>query len=147
MLFYPYGETLQYTLRTAFATYENGESSHPREPPPQVPTEPDLNVSAHPAPIVQPLHTALSNEQTDSAVSAQCDSATVPPVFYDAVGVCIECIVQKEISQQRTGYATLWRTFLRLFKGSSGILIGDRSMYKRTHFSSVCARTARIISS
>ena len=64
-------------------------SSHPREPPPQVLTEPDVNVSAHPAPIVQPLHTALSNEQTDSAVSAQCDSATVPLVFYDAVGVCI----------------------------------------------------------
>ncbi|MDD5322664.1 MAG: DUF504 domain-containing protein [Methylococcales bacterium] len=30
------------------------ESSHPREPPPQVLTEPDVNVSAHPAPIVQP---------------------------------------------------------------------------------------------
>ncbi|MDP3362434.1 MAG: hypothetical protein Q8S52_09960, partial [Methylobacter sp.] len=63
--------------------------SHPREPPPQVLTEPDVNVSAHPAPIVQPSHTTFSNEQTDSAVFAQCDSAIVPLVFYDAVGVCI----------------------------------------------------------
>jgi hypothetical protein len=35
------------------------------------------------------LHTALSNEQTDTAVSAQSDSATVLLVFYDTLGVCI----------------------------------------------------------
>jgi hypothetical protein len=75
--------------------------SSPEGPPPSFPQlraktscsrgtpEPDVNVSAHPAPIVQPLHTAFSNEQTDSAVSAQCDSATVPLVSYDAVSVCI----------------------------------------------------------
>jgi hypothetical protein len=39
-----------------FAILEAADkSSSPREPPPQALTEPDVNVSAHPAPIVQPL--------------------------------------------------------------------------------------------
>ena len=47
-------------------------SSSPREPPPQALTEPDMNVSAHPAPIIQPLHArgAGSSGQTNMAVFA-----------------------------------------------------------------------------
>ena len=32
-------------------------SSHPEEPPPKVLTEPDVNVSIHPAPPIQCAHT------------------------------------------------------------------------------------------
>ncbi len=50
----------------------NEQSSSPREPPPQALTEPDVNVSAHPVPIIQPLHVrgAVSSGQTDMAVFA-----------------------------------------------------------------------------
>jgi hypothetical protein len=50
----------------------HNKSSSPREPPPQALTEPDMNVSAHPAPIIQPLHArgAVSSGQTNMAVFA-----------------------------------------------------------------------------
>ena len=40
------------------------ESSRPGEPPPEALTEPDVNVSAHPAPPIQPAHRASANERT-----------------------------------------------------------------------------------
>ncbi len=44
----------------------NGQSSRPGELPPQALTEPDVNLSVHPAPIVQPL-TPTPNAQTGRA--------------------------------------------------------------------------------
>ena len=60
------------------------ESSSPREPPPQALTEPDVNVSAHPAPIDQPMHRVVSNGQTNLAVFVQFEPATDLP-FVDAL--------------------------------------------------------------
>jgi len=68
---------------------EDDKSSSPRELPPRALTEPDVNVSAHPAPIVQPMHTTISNEQTKLAVFVQYNSTTVLLVSGDSVGVCI----------------------------------------------------------
>ncbi|MEA3275050.1 MAG: efflux RND transporter periplasmic adaptor subunit, partial [Pseudomonadota bacterium] len=48
-------------------TDDGGESSRPEEPPLQALTDPDVNVSAHPAPIVQPSHAGASSEQTAPA--------------------------------------------------------------------------------
>lgn len=42
----------------------HNKSSHPREPPRRVLTEPDVNVSAHPALPIQPAHKATANAQT-----------------------------------------------------------------------------------
>jgi len=52
---------------------QDNRSSSPREPPPQALREPYMNVSAHTAPIIQPMHTAISNVQTGRAVFSQCD--------------------------------------------------------------------------
>jgi len=60
------------------------ESSSPREPPPQALTEPDVNVSAHPAPIDQPMHRVVSNGQTNLAVFVQFEPATDLP-FVDVL--------------------------------------------------------------
>jgi len=52
---------------------KNYQSSSPKEPPPRALTEPDVNVSAHPAPIVQPLHRGakrLCLVQSDPPVSS-----------------------------------------------------------------------------
>ena len=59
----------------------DSESSSPREPPPQALTEPDVNVSAHPAPIDQPMHRAISNGQTNLAVFVQSVPAIDSPFF------------------------------------------------------------------
>ena len=40
------------------------------------PTDPDVNVSAHTAPIVRPLHAKASNAQTDPVVSSRYDTTT-----------------------------------------------------------------------
>ena len=40
------------------------ESSHPREPPPEVLTDTDVNVSAHPAPPIQSFHTINASVRT-----------------------------------------------------------------------------------
>jgi hypothetical protein len=47
------------------------ESSRPRELPPQSLTEPDVNLSAHPAPIDQSLAASIASEQTNSARDVQ----------------------------------------------------------------------------
>ena len=67
----------------------DASSSSPRELPPQALTEPDVNVSAHPAPIVQPLHTTISNEQTDRVVFVQYVLPTALLAFDGCVNVCI----------------------------------------------------------
>jgi len=48
---------------------QNDKSSSPGESHPQALTEPDVNVSAHPAPMVQQMRKVVSNEQTSLAAS------------------------------------------------------------------------------
>ncbi|ACF45683.1 putative conjugal transfer protein TraF [Prosthecochloris aestuarii DSM 271] len=47
-----------------FGPIKERQSSHPGEPPPGVLTDTDVNLSAHPAPPIQPTHTAMANGQT-----------------------------------------------------------------------------------
>jgi len=52
-------------------------------------TEPDVNVSAHPAPIVQPFHPLASNAQTATAVFPLC-GLTIALLFTGGLlGVCL----------------------------------------------------------
>jgi len=67
----------------ALVSGKDNKSSSPGESHPQALTEPDVNVSAHPAPMVQPLRKAVSNEQTSLAVSLQYALANVLLVSYD----------------------------------------------------------------
>jgi hypothetical protein len=50
------------------------ESSRPKEPPPQSLTQPDVNLSDHPAPI-QPIVVPIASAQTDKAPVSQCAQA------------------------------------------------------------------------
>ena len=56
------------------------ESSHPGEPPPEVLTEPDVNVSAHPALPTQPPDESNASAGTDLAAAARFGAATARPV-------------------------------------------------------------------
>lgn len=55
------------------------QSSHPGEPPPEVLTEPDVNVSAHPALPIQPVHTAIASAETARCAAALCVAANGLP--------------------------------------------------------------------
>ena len=64
-------DTVAYPLGGCFAAYVDAESSSPGELHPQALTEPDVNLSAHPAPMDQPLvvyQTPTSQTSGDSAV-------------------------------------------------------------------------------
>ena len=52
------------------------KSSRPRELPPQPLTDPDMSLSAHPAPIVQPMRKESANEQINLAVDGSPAEAT-----------------------------------------------------------------------
>ena len=67
----------------------HNKSSSPREPPPQALTEPDVNVSAHPALIDQPSHTTIASEQTTKVAYTQYDLTIALLVFDDCVNVYI----------------------------------------------------------
>ena len=54
-------------------------SSHPREPPPRVLTEPDVSVSAHPALPTQPVHTVIASARIVRSGGAPHPAANVPP--------------------------------------------------------------------
>ena len=54
-----------------FQNFQSTKSRRPREPPPQSLTKPDVNFSAHPAPIDQPLAARSASEQTNSAPDVQ----------------------------------------------------------------------------
>ena len=64
--------------------------SQPREPPPQLLSEPSVNLSAHWAPIIQPLasHPA-SNAETCRDAFSQYPQACVPHVFCGTSAFCI----------------------------------------------------------
>jgi hypothetical protein len=54
--------------------------SSPRESHPQALAEPDVNLSAHPAPIIQPTgESPLSSEQTTRDLASRVSPASVPP--------------------------------------------------------------------
>src|SRR5215472_12901583 len=76
-------------MRTALAANEN-RSSRPGESHPQALTDPDMNVSAHPALIVQSAHDAtMANEQTAVGLATPSCKPTALP-FADVVSsVCI----------------------------------------------------------
>jgi hypothetical protein len=59
----------------------------PQGLPPQALTEPDVNVSAHPALTNQPSHTTIASEQTTRVAYAQYDLTIALLVFYDCVNV------------------------------------------------------------
>jgi len=59
--------------------------------PPQALTEPDVNVSAHPAPIIQPRHRVISSEQTRLAAFMLYDPASGLLSGDVLVSVCIPC--------------------------------------------------------
>ena len=66
------------------------ESSQPRELPPELLTEPDVNLSAHPAPIVQPLAAnPTSSEQTFLALVAQYALTSMLPAVCVLAAFCI----------------------------------------------------------
>lgn len=88
--------------------YGDHKSSSPRELPPQALAEPDVNVSAHPAPITQPLHRVISNEQTNMAVFVLYDPTSDSPSFDVLLGVCISLLPRSstgdsDISRSDTG--------------------------------------------
>lgn len=55
------------------------QSSRPEEPPLEALTEPDVNVSAHPAPLIQPVHTTTASGRTDWAADPQGVATTDQP--------------------------------------------------------------------
>jgi len=79
-----------HTFRRCVQRYKgNHKSSSPREPPPQALTEPDVNVSAHPAPIVQPFHPITASVQTTLFGFPLCGLTIELLVAGDLSGVCI----------------------------------------------------------
>ena len=79
----------QHPVARTAAVHHNGESSSPREPPPQALTDTDVNVSAHPAPIVQPFHPITASVQTAISGFPLC-GLTIVLLFDDGLsGVCI----------------------------------------------------------
>jgi hypothetical protein len=64
-----------------------GASSRPGEPPPEALTEPDVNVSAHPAPPIQPARRASANGQTVRAGGAPRGATTARPAVDGGAGV------------------------------------------------------------
>jgi len=78
------------TLRILFVLETGQKSSQPREPPPELLTEPDVNLSAHPAPIVQPMDASpTSSEQTLLVLVAQYALTSALPAVCDLAASCI----------------------------------------------------------
>jgi hypothetical protein len=65
------------------------ESSGPREPPPQSLTQPDVNLSVHPAPIDQPIVVPVASAQTGKTSVSQCAQASKRPCVCDGATFCI----------------------------------------------------------
>ena len=64
------------------------ESSSPRDLPHQALRDPNVNLSIHTAPIIQPLHRWASNEQATLVLSGRCPSTIVQPVFGVLLDAC-----------------------------------------------------------
>ena len=64
------------------------ESSRPRELPPQPLTEPDMNLSIHPALIDQPIVLPVTSAQTGKASVLQYDQANKMLCVCDGVTFC-----------------------------------------------------------
>ena len=67
-------------------------SSSARESHPHALTEPDVNLSAHPAPIAQPLTVEVASEQITLAVSPQCGLTIAVPFAGDLLVSCISSL-------------------------------------------------------
>ena len=61
----------------------------PGEPPPEAPTDPDVTLSRHPAPVIQPSHQQHASEQKDPVAAEQ-----FAPELADYGGhaVVIDCV-------------------------------------------------------
>ena len=64
------------------------ESSRPRELPPQSLTQPDVNLSIHPAPIDQPTVPQIASARTYEASVSQCAQASKRLCVCDGVAFC-----------------------------------------------------------
>jgi len=71
-----------------YQSQSSTESSRPRELPPQSLTQPDVNLSVHPAPIDQPIVVPVASAQTDKASVLQCAQASKKPCVCDGVTFC-----------------------------------------------------------
>ena len=85
------------------ALHQNDESSSAGESHPHALTEPDVNLSAHPAPIVQPLTEETANGQTTLAVSALCALSNAAPSAYGLPVSCISSLPTSPIFYQSVG--------------------------------------------
>ena len=65
-----------------------GESSGPREPPPQSLTQPDVNLSVHPAPIDLPIVVPVASAQTGKPSVSQCAQANKRLCVCNGVTFC-----------------------------------------------------------
>ena len=83
--------------------YISAESSSAGESHPHALTEPDVNLSAHPAPIVQPLTEETANGQTTLAVSALCALSTAASSAYGLLVSCISSLPTSPIFGQSVG--------------------------------------------
>ena len=72
-----------------FSGLPKSESSRPWELPPQSLTQPDVNLSAHPAPIDQPIVVPVASAQTDKASVSQYAQANEKLCVYDGATFCI----------------------------------------------------------
>jgi hypothetical protein len=69
-------DTVHHAVSGTFRLYKDGKVSRPAEQPRQSLAEPDVNLSAHPAPIIQPPEVSPSaSEQTTMAPAVLSDQA------------------------------------------------------------------------
>jgi len=68
-------------------------SSQPREPPPELLTVPDVNLSAHPAPIVQPpASNPFASDRKAWVLVLQFALTNILPCAYDPEVFCISSL-------------------------------------------------------